>query len=244
MSPGRAPRPGSTGSSPTASRKTRARIALCHLLSRERRRALRVHGLPRRPRSASTSSRPARSSATTTTRCASSCRRTAACRFQHDHDAVRRAGARRARARARCCRSSPTPTSPTPPSPGCRARRSSSARRTALRAARQLRRRARLRAAPSDRDAERDLRPADGRGRAIRHQAVRHPRDGLPAAGPSNYWPSTGKETPPRLTGVSGAAVNSGAHARVATTCLTSSMYRSAAASASSGVLPCWRALR
>jgi hypothetical protein len=37
---------------------------------------------------------------------------------------------------------------------------------------------------------------------------------------------------------------SAGAHARVATTCLTSFMYRAAAASASSGVLPCSRALR
>ena len=45
----------------------------------------------------------------------------------------------------------------------------------------QFRRRARLRIAPSDRDAERDLRRADGGGRAVWHQAVRHPRHGFAA---------------------------------------------------------------
>ena len=73
--------------------------------------------------------------------------------------AARRARARRARARARSCRSSPTPTSPTRPSPGSPARRSVDRRRGPHRAAGQFRRRARLRAASSDRDAERYLRP-------------------------------------------------------------------------------------
>ena len=71
-------RPGSIRSSPTASRRSSGRIALCHLLTPQRRRALRVHRLRARRRAASTSSRPARWSATTTTRCGSSCRRTAA----------------------------------------------------------------------------------------------------------------------------------------------------------------------
>ena len=44
------------------------------------------------------------------------------------------------------------------------------------RAPRQFRRRARLGAASSDRDAEHDLRLADGGRQGIRHQAVRHPR--------------------------------------------------------------------
>ena len=47
----------------------------------------------------------------------------------------------------------------------------------ALCAAGELRRRARLGAASPDRDAEHDLRPADGCGRRVRHQAVRHPGD-------------------------------------------------------------------
>ena len=49
--------------------------------------------------------------------------------------------------------------------------------------ARQFRRRTRLRVPSSDRDAELHLRPTDGGGRRVRHQAVRHPRDGFAAAG-------------------------------------------------------------
>ena len=47
----------------------------------------------------------------------------------------------------------------------------------------QFRRRAWLRIAPPDRDAERHLRRADGGGRAVWHQAVRHSRHGFAAAG-------------------------------------------------------------
>ncbi len=49
--------------------------------------------------------------------------------------------------------------------------------------ARQFRRRAWLRIAPPDRDAERYLRRADGRGRAAWDQAVRHSRHGFAQAG-------------------------------------------------------------
>ena len=51
------------------------------------------------------------------------------------------------------------------------------------RASRQFRRRTRMGTAPPDRDAERHFRPADEGRRALRHQAVRHPRDDVDGAG-------------------------------------------------------------
>ena len=66
-SPGRAPRNGWTGILANRIPKKVGRIALCHLLSQERRRPLGVHGLSHRRRRASISSPPAPASATTTT---------------------------------------------------------------------------------------------------------------------------------------------------------------------------------
>ena len=65
----RAPRPGSTALIANRIPKKVGRIGLCHLLTQERRRALRVHRLSHARRRASTSSPPARSSGTTTTIC-------------------------------------------------------------------------------------------------------------------------------------------------------------------------------
>ena len=96
----------------------------------------------------------------------SCCPRDGSVDLQTVTDAVRRARRSPARARARCCRSSPTPTSRTRPSPGSPARPINVGAAHARCAARQFRRRARLGAAPSDRDAEHDLRPADGGRRA------------------------------------------------------------------------------
>jgi hypothetical protein len=53
-----------------------------------------------------------------------------------------------------------------------------------------------------------------------------------------------GEGDPAAIDGVSSTAVKFGTQARLATTCLTSFIYPSAAASASWGVLPCSRALR
>ena len=93
------------------------RIDLCHLLTKRRRRALRVHRLPRaaggllpRLRRRAGAPRPRLSPEGAAGR-----------RLRRASTRSRRRGAcwcSPARARATCCRSSPTPTSPTRPSPG------------------------------------------------------------------------------------------------------------------------------
>jgi hypothetical protein len=71
--------------------------------------------------------------------------------------------------------------------------------------------------------------------------------DGDASLAPRSRRPVTARRTafPSVATSHSGAPNHLlRAHLLVATTCLTSAMYLSAAASASSGVLPCSRALR
>ena len=91
----RAPRRGSTGSSPTGCPKGVGRIAPRPHAVEERRRPLGVHDLSRGAGEASTSSAPAPSSATTRTTSRSSLPRDGSRRPPEGDDAVRRARARR-----------------------------------------------------------------------------------------------------------------------------------------------------
>ena len=156
--------------------KTVGRINLCHMLTQERRRALGVHRLSGRGRrrfylvSAGALERHDHDYLM----------KAAADRRQRPrvpgHDRVGRAGARRpavARRAAEAHRHRPLQQGvplAVRQEDQCRACRGACA-------AGEFRRRARLGAASSDRDAEHDLRPADGGGRGVRHQAVRHPGD-------------------------------------------------------------------
>ena len=132
----RAREAGSIRSSPTASRRSVGRIALCHLLSQNG--GVRAEFTVYRTGAGALLSRLGRRAASA-----------------HDYDIAAKAPARRrqralrpghhrnaacwcspARARARCCRSSPTPTSPTPRSPGSPGKPIIGRRRPALHALR------------------------------------------------------------------------------------------------------------
>ncbi len=155
--------------------KAVGRIHLCHMLTQERRRALGVHHLSKR--AAGVLSGLGRRAGAARPRLpvqGAAGRRQRADVSGHDRNGA--CWCWRDRARATCCRSSPTPIFPTR-LPLAYRQEDRCRPRTGACAAGQLRRRARLGAAPPDRDAEHDLRPGHGCRAGVRHQAVRHPGD-------------------------------------------------------------------